>query len=450
MNLILNRAILFFVGLLVFILPIAHTIAVRNISILILIFLTIYILLKNKTIKFNISFTKEIKNILFILIIFTTWLYFIAFFISNETSWTVGEIKSQWITPLSYFITFGLLSVYFSKESKDLQKNFYSLIFLMLFVHVLYVDLYALKYYIQTKSIISRFSGLTEGPDKSNYITNVLLAFLVSEVIYRFRTSKRVLNINNFVLLIIILLTLLSSIFEGMRNGVVAIIFLTISGLFFSFYNNDKYTKKFKFIISFGIFILLTFPAMYNFKNDKRWDTLIQTIPYALDTKTNKNWLNNEKYKRPVLPNGESVETSAYLRIAWGYEGLKLIYENPFGIGYGRNAFSHGLQIKYGDVQKVGHSHSGFIDLAIGIGIPGLIIWLSFGIYLMYVSYTFFMKYNSFYALILFFNVSGFFARFIVDSNMRDHMFQTFMLIIGFSFIFMLKDKYQNEELNNK
>lgn len=445
MNLILNRSILFFIGLLVFILPIAHTIAIRNISMLFLILILIYLFSKKNISGFKDLFKKETRIIAAILFLFSFWLYIVAFFISNESLWTLSEIKSQWITPLIYFLSFALVGLYSLKENIDFQKNFYTVIFLMLFVHVLYVDLYAFKYYIDTKAILSRFAGLTEGPDKSNYITNVLLAFLVSEVIYRFRTSKKVLNINNFFLSLIIVLTLASSVFEGMRNGVVAVIFLTISGIFLSFYNNEKYTKKFKIIVSLFIFIMLTFPTMYNIKNDRRWNTLIATIPYALDTQVNKFWLNNEKYSLPKFPNGNNVEVSAYLRFAWGYEGLKLIVENPLGLGFGRNAFAHGLA-KYDDVKNVGHSHSGLIDLTIGVGIPGLILWLSFGLYLMYLSYTVFIKYYSFYALVLFFNVSGFFSRFVVDSNMRDHMFETFMLVAGFSFIFMLKDKYDAEK----
>tara|TARA_R110002033_G_scaffold414_2_gene4068 strand:+ start:16844 stop:18187 length:1344 start_codon:yes stop_codon:yes gene_type:complete len=446
LNLILNRSILFFIGLLVFILPIAHTIAIRNISMLFLILILIYLFSKKNISGFKDLFKKETRIIAAILFLFSFWLYIVAFFISNESLWTLSEIKSQWITPLIYFLSFALVGLYSLKENIDFQKNFYTVIFLMLFVHVLYVDLYAFKYYIDTKAILSRFAGLTEGPDKSNYITNVLLAFLVSEVIYRFRTSKKVLNINNFFLSLIIVLTLASSVFEGMRNGVVAVIFLTISGIFLSFYNNEKYTKKFKIIVSLFIFIMLTFPTMYNIKNDRRWNTLIATIPYALDTQVNKFWLNNEKYSLPKFPNGNNVEVSAYLRFAWGYEGLKLIVENPLGLGFGRNAFAHGLKAKYDDVKNVGHSHSGLIDLTIGVGIPGLILWLSFGLYLMYLSYTVFIKYYSFYALVLFFNVSGFFSRFVVDSNMRDHMFETFMLVAGFSFIFMLKDKYDAEK----
>ena len=166
MNLILNRSILFFIGLLVFILPIAHTIAIRNISMLFLILILIYLFSKKNISGFKDLFKKETRIIAAILFLFSFWLYIVAFFISNESLWTLSEIKSQWITPLIYFLSFALVGLYSLKENIDFQKNFYTVIFLMLFVHVLYVDLYAFKYYIDTKAILSRFAGLTEGPDK--------------------------------------------------------------------------------------------------------------------------------------------------------------------------------------------------------------------------------------------------------------------------------------------
>lgn len=448
MNLILNRSILFFTGVLIFILPIGHTISIRNISMLFLILIVGYLFFTKNISGFNKICNHEIKYITIILSLFTFWLFIVAFFISKETLWSLGEIKKEWLVPLVYFITFSLISMHSLTQNKEFQKNFYTVIVLMFFIHVLYFDLFALKYYIDTKSILSRFAGLTEGPDKSNYLTIILLAFLVSEVIFRFRTSKKILNINNFLLSLIIGLTLMSSVFEGMRNGAIAIIFLAISGIFLSFYNNEKYTKKFKIFISCFIFIILTFPTVYNITHDKRWSTLIQTIPIALDTTHHKAWLYhkiNSSYPYPKLPNGKTVNPSNYERVAWAYEGSKLILEHPLGIGFGRNAFGHGIKEKYKVSKQIGHSHSGLIDLTIGVGIPGLIIWLSFGLYLIYLSYSIFIKYHSFFALVLFFNTSGFFSRFVVDSNMRDHMFETFMLIIGSSLIFMLKDKYDAE-----
>ncbi len=433
--------LLFSIAMLILIFPIPHTISIRYISALLILLPLLFMFKTLKLYKLN----REIKYIFALIVILTLWIYFVAFFISDETSWSLSEIKSQWLTPMLYFFTFLMLGIYSTTVDKTFQKNVYAIIFLMFFVHIAYIDLYALKSYAINKVIISRFEGLTEGPDKSNYLTNILLSFIMTEIIYRLRIRKNFLNINNFTLAILFILTILSSVFEGMRNGVIAIIFLGITSTIFSLYNNKYFTKKFKMITTLFIVIIITIPAIYNFKNDKRWDTLMQTIPIALDTKNNRNWIDS-KESLPKLNNGTTVSDSNYKRIAWFYEGLKLIIEHPLGMGFGRNAFGHGIKKKYHLQKQTGHSHSGLIDLGVGIGIVGVLLWSMFCLYIIYMSYKYIMLYNSYFAIIVFFNITGFYSRFLVDSNMRDHMFQTFLVILGISLIYMFKDKEDYEK----
>jgi len=436
----MKNILLFLIGLLVFILPIPHTIAIRNITAL-LILLSLFFLHRSlKTYKISV----ELKNIILILVIETIWIYFVAFFISDETSWSLGEIRSQWITPMLYFTTFVVLGMYSTTQEKTFKINIYTVIFIMFFIHVLFIDLSGLKYYIEYKRLLSRFPGLTGGPDKANYLTNIFLSFIATEIIYRFRTKKQFLNFNNFILTILFLLTIFSSIFEGMRNGVIAIIFLGTTTIVFSFYKNKYFSTKLKIIVSTSLIIFISIPAIYNIKNDGRWTTLFQTIPIALNTTKNKAWMG--KAPLPKLPNGKTVDASNYLRVAWFYEGSKIILENPWGIGFGRNAFGHAIQKKYNLKKQIGHSHSGLIDLGIGIGFLGVLIWFGFGLYILSISYKYLILYNSYFAIIVFLNVTGFFSRFMVDSNMRDHMFQTFLIILGFSLILMLNEKDKNEK----
>ena len=444
----MNNFILFLVSTLLFILPIPNTIAVRNISILLILLTLIYIFIKFEIYK-KYKIADELKKIIILLGILTIWIYFVAFFISDETSWTLREIKSQWLAPLVYFITFAMLGVYATLEKENFLKNVYSFIFLMLFVHVLYVDLYGLHYYVENQVFKLKIMGLTEGADKSNYLTNILLSFIMAEIIYRFRTQKYFLNVNNFSLLIVFILIVLSSIFEGMRNGAIAIVFLGVTSAVFSLYGNNHFSKKIKIMIALVMIVGVTIPTVYNIKNDAKWTTLIQTIPIAMDTKNNRTWIDRD-VPYPNFSDGTLVGGSNYLRIAWFYEGSKIIMEHPMGVGYGRNAFGHAIQKKYDLEKQIGHSHSGLIDLSIGIGVIGVLLWLAFGIYLLYLSSRYFFLYHSYFAIIVFFNVSGFFSRFVVDSNMRDHMFQTFFAILGLSIIFMLKEKkeYENNLLS--
>ena len=119
-------------------------------------------------------------------------------------------------------------------------------------------------------------------------------------------------------------------------------------------------------------------------------------------------------------------------------EGFILITENPFGIGYGRNAFGHGLKAKYGE--GGGHSHSGIIDLGIGTGFIGMGLWVVFLASLMYYGFRSFKKDESYFGMILLFIVSGFFFRMIVDSVIRDHMLEQFMFLVGLLLALSIKE----------
>lgn len=440
----MKNIIFLLVGLLFFILPIPHTIAIRNILIGLLSIISLYLLWEK---KINILKFKEIRNVSIILLILTVWIIIDSVFFSFNFHYSLKEFYGQWLIPLLYFYVFLIIGGYYVNNEYNKIK-FYTVIFLMFFIHILFIDLYGLKQYILHKVIITKIEGLTEGPDKSNYLTNVLLSFIMAEFIYRFRTKKNFLPFNNILLSIFLILAIISSVFESMRNGVIAILFLGISSVFLAFYKNKNISKKIKYFISGILIILLTIPAVYNFNKDKRWITLKQTIPIALNTKKYKNWLYPRKLEMPKLSNGQIANGSNYLRFAWWFEGSKIILDHPLGIGFGRNAFGHAIQFKYHLKRRtLGHAHSAIIDLGIQTGIIGIILWFLFGGYLLYLSYKYFFLENNYFAIILFFNVTGFYTRALVDSNMRDHMFLTFMALIGFSLIFMIGGNNKNINL---
>lgn len=432
-----NYLLLFLTGLLIFTLPIPGTIALRNLLAVVILVIMIVIFVKYKPQR-TYDFPKELKTILWLFVVLTMWIVITAF-LSKETAWSLGEIKGQWITPMLYFIAFILLAIY--SLTQRLIKPLYTVIFIALFIHILYIDIFALQHYLETDTLISRVKGLTKGPDDANYLTNILLAFIMAEIIYRFKCEKQMLIVNNYILVLLFLAIIFSSLVEGMRNGVVAIVFLGITSLFFMLYKNSKRTKTTKFAIMFIIIATITAPLLYNANNDSRWDSLIETIPIALDTETNQHWFDKNS-PIPKLSNGENVSASNYERIAWGYEGLKLIIKDPIGYGFGRNAFGHAIKEKYGQYPTSMHSHSGIIDLGIGTGIIGVLLWVVIGIYITILSYQYFIRYHSFFALISLFSTTGFYARFLVDSNMRDHVFLMFLSLMAMSVVFMLSKKH--------
>src|SRR5208283_2642454 len=156
----------------------------------------------------------------------------------------------------------------------------------------------------------------------------------------------------------------------------------------------------------------------------------------------NKAWLNPNKYPYPKLKSGETVHGSNYERIAWIKEGVILVMENPLGVGFGRNAFGHAIKRKYpAEDVTAAHSHSGIVDLAVGTGVPGLLLWVLFIGCLMRGSIRKFRDQESYYGLLLFFITADFTMRSLVDSVLRDHMLQMFMFFAGLLYVLMLSEK---------
>jgi hypothetical protein len=438
--------------LFLFVLPIPSTQSIRYISFSILLLSSIYIFYKNKFYNNSIFSEKEFLTIKYIYIILTIWLIIGYIFVSDFSSNVLKELKGQWGLPLLSFLLGYIIMI----NLKNINNKYFNLkqilliVFIALFLHIVYLDLFELHYYLDTKNIITRISGLLASPDRANMLTNLLLALLVTEIIYRIRTNKDFLPISNFLLGFFTFLTILSSAFEGMRNGVVAILFMSTTAIFFTFYKNKIITLKLKVSIAIFLIGLLGIPFSYNIKHDKRWESLIETVPIALDTKNNKYWFDSDKYSLPKLSNGEDVNESNYDRIAWFKAGLMLSFEKPFGIGYQRNSFGKALFLKYGPHHANSHAHSSFIEWLLAMGYIGVILWIVLIIYITILCFRYFKRYNSYFSIFLFYVIMGTMARAVVDTNMRDHMFLTFMFFVGFSLVGMFYEKKEFEANSSK
>jgi hypothetical protein len=432
----INKVQLFILSnfaLLLFILNIPGTIALRNILAGTLLIVLSLMALKNEN-SFKVVFkNKKFKNILLMLLVLTSYLFLHTIFIADELNWSLSQYRTQWIYPMLYF-GMGVLLAFFSHTNNYFNKEqLITILFFSLFAHVLYIDIVAVNNYIESGLLITRYGGLTESPVLANYITNILNAVILVEFIYRFRMKKRVINIHSFVLFIILLLCIFSSIIEGMRFGVISLFFMSLTGAIFVVIDNQNFNLKVKGFVAFSMLFLCMTPLLYNAVNDDRWTSLIETIPIAIDTESHLYW-QGDISKIPLLKNGEEVDHSNYMRIAWASKGIDYIMNDVLGIGYGKNAFGHAIE-KYDGGQSIRgyHSHSSIIDFTIGVGLIGLMLWLFLIFRIILYTSSEFIFYGNYFALLSLFITTGFFIRSTVDSNMRDHMFKQFFLILGIS-----------------
>lgn len=434
---------------LLFIWQVPGTIALRNAVLGALLLLTSWLWLRTPT-RSSLK-CLVMQQPMLCLLLLTGWLV-LSLSWAVEPKLSLVELKGQWAIPVLCGVTGALLASVAPVVSRNGFKGLVQVVFWALFLQIALHDLLDIAYWISTGAIPFRqapvlylpdiarsvlqgqplataFSG--ESGDKFSYVNNTLAALIVAELLQRVLLKKRWLNISWLTLLSASMATLACTYLLQFRNGNVGLLLLIAFAAFMVLVRLAKNWLFWKTATTLvmTVTVLAAF-ANVLYKSDARWQSFAETVSIAVDTTTHQAWrLRGAPY--PVMQNGQPVDVSAYERLAWGAEGLKLIADNPLGTGYNRNAFGDGIDRKYqmNGVYRGGHAHSGLIDFAIANGVPGLILWIAFLGALFYAGWAAFMGGQVAPGLALMFIVSGFFSRSMVDSNIRDHMLQQFMFL---------------------
>jgi len=113
-------------------------------------------------------------------------------------------------------------------------------------------------------------------------------------------------------------------------------------------------------------------PLIYShIKSQPTWTSFFADSRAALDFEHNQQWKYSGAKGYPLNEFGGPVSTTAYERVAWAAKGAELLVNYPLGYGLVINSFGPLAQKKWPD-SRLTHAHSGWIDLGLAFGIPGL------------------------------------------------------------------------------
>lgn len=420
-----HKAIIGFalIAALYFVWPIPHTITLRFV-LLGATLLYFGLLVRGRCGDFRGN--REITPLVTLYLTLSAWIVINALLISPEPAWALDEIQGQWGNAALSLVAGVLISAAVQRRIIS-APGVIMAILAALAVHTLYLDASSLHAWFTKGVLLRRSEGLTGGPDKSNYLTIAFLGFLFSEVYYRSVRQSRFVPVNRWLLGGMIVLGLFAFYLEEIRNGL-APIALILASFLVLYVIGHKDKIKLGQLVRNAVLLACIAGAFVLFivKTDPRWHNVEESAKLAWQTQDNSAWLNDDpSHQQKSLPSGHPVEASTYLRTVMLKEGLQIVAAHPLGVGYGRNAFGHALKAKYG--QGTGHSHSGLLDLAIGVGIPGVVLWLALLGYGAYVGAAAFLRRNSYPGLALLVLVIAFGVRMIFDSVIRDHMLQQFL-----------------------
>ena len=408
-----------------FVLPLPNTIALRLFLIAVVLAVLGYRYYRDRPSLAPIAMLRPAGLLYGVL---TLWIVVGASFLSSDPARSFAEFHGQWVRAFLLFAIGAGAAILFGSTPHSRRLLLAASVGGLL-VHLVYLDLTGLIALAQTGALPLRMPGLTNGPDKVSFMTNLVCAFLLADLYFVLSAKKPVILRPLSLFVGVSVICLLALYLQSMRNGIVAFVISLVVGIAIYLKANATgfHVRHFAAVV---MAFMVAAGLMYaSAESDKRWAALAETIPIALDTDRHKAWL-DDRQPLPQLGNGEVVNHSNYLRIAWAKEGLEMVAEHPLGVGYDRNAFGRALQAKLG-ASGVGSSHSGLLDMFIATGIPGGVLWLALLFTLLKLSRDAFRHTHSFYALALFFVVLDFSLRMTLDGIVRDHVFQQFMLFVG-------------------
>ncbi|MBU3564476.1 O-antigen ligase family protein [Polynucleobacter sp. MWH-HuK1] len=127
----------------------------------------------------------------------------------------------------------------------------------------------------------------------------------------------------------------------------------------------------------FAISLILAAMVAASVHKHPQWKMMVADAKVAVQLEKFDHW----KYQNhlgkgyPMNEYGKAVNLSNYERVAWGIVGTKLLIENPQGYGLMSLSFDHLTKAKWPD-SWLSMTHSGWLDFALGYGIPGLALLL--------------------------------------------------------------------------
>lgn len=350
--------------------PIPHTIGIRNI-LLGLGFLVALFVLWDK--RHQLTWKKSFSTL--IIFIFFLWLIFHYFFLSMDPSAQIKELQSTWLRSfLAGFIAFSL-AILLSKKP-IWRVCFYLGVLLPVIV---YLYSYA-QVVIATKNILHlNFTGLIDHKIVLGYVGTLFTAIAFGIFSFWSNGSQKFTIgkvIGGLLLLLGVTAALASFIFVNTRNGIGAFVIMMSLWILVYLFQSIKF-KKYLLPV---IFLLLLIPyggfaIQKHLEHNNQWERLFTSIKVGCQIDKFDHWQSQAKgYPQKGLD--IEINSSAYERAAWATAGLRYLSQNPMGAGLLGDSFRR-MGAKNGiESHSLRFTHSGWIDLALAVGVPGFLLLL--------------------------------------------------------------------------
>jgi hypothetical protein len=212
---------------------------------------------------------------------------------------------------------------------------------------------------------------------KTDYVAFCLPVLAISlGQIYNLLISPFRFLFNQYLEILLYAFVIFSTLFlfsvQNTKNGI-AYAMLCI-GVFATLFFLKSSSVKFLYKAMCLVLVTLISVTLFypHLQKNASWRTLIADTRVGFQLESYPNWRYAGEKGYPNNEYGVSVSATNYERAAWLKAGMQLSLEDPLGFGLVEDSFKRMVKIKWPDASpNLSHSHSGWMDLILGLGFPG-------------------------------------------------------------------------------
>jgi hypothetical protein len=396
----------------VFIFPIPHTIALRNL--LVLVGLIALLSAGRKVLPKPVALLAPAAAWLLVL---SLWIVFHSVAVSPTPYLSLNQFRANWMGPL----LLGALAAWGAAQTTP--ERAMRTVVIALAAHLIWLLGWQLNSLL---TIGARPFEVTPfgSYDYHGTLNSFFLALLLADQLAFAIGRHSSLGLRQHWIWTMLALSLVSDIVLRSRNSTTISVVLLVASGFVLFGTRGK--TWWKLAITVGIALLLGVVA---FSMDSRWKGFRESAAIGW-TSDSPYWMTGNDSLRPRTSSGAALEESAYMRSSMARHSIDFIADNPWGIGFGHDAFGRAIALKFGHAGMVS-SHSGWLDFALAAGIPGLALLLLTAALAIRGGWRQFREHEDAAGLMFCFLVGSYVLRCLLDGHMSGWRLGLFAFICG-------------------
>ena len=310
----------------VFVFPIPHTIALRNL--LLLIGLLSLLAMLRRTVR-PLS-PPSLKAAAWGLVATTAWLVLHSITVAPAPTLALDNLRGDWIVPL---LT-AALAVWAATQLP--QGRAAQAVTLALAAHMVWLLGWQLHLWLVAGAWPFKATPFA-AYDYHGTLNSFFLSLLVADRLAWVLEKYSPLALSQRFGWVLLLLSLASDLALQSRNSTAITVLLLLAASLALLRASSRQGRV--IAIAAGMIVMVGAGSL---SFDSRWQGLRESTAIGWSSPSSY-WLTNDEATRPVTPSGAGLEESAYLRTAWARQAVLAIGEHPLGLGFGRDGFGRAI-----------------------------------------------------------------------------------------------------------